>query len=245
MPDLHVIDDLPAFALNILEASEASRVRSHLDGCRECRREWLAYQETLAGLGELAPRHEPPLALRQSILAQAASSKAVSPTPAPTTVSERPSWKARAARWLTPSPAFGLAALILIAALAIGMLFQARQINSMKAMQRQGYASVLLNGTSNAPGAKGMVVYTLDGSSGFLVVNGLQPLAAGKQYQLWLIKNNQRTSGGVFSVNPEGYHVLEIASPIALTSYDAFGITIEPSGGSPGPTGAKVLGGKF
>ncbi|RJQ80137.1 MAG: anti-sigma factor [Desulfobacteraceae bacterium] len=32
-------------------------------------------------------------------------------------------------------------------------------------------------------------------------------------------------------------------SPRPLNSYRTFGITIEPRGGSPGPTGSKVLGG--
>jgi anti-sigma-K factor RskA len=59
---------------------------------------------------------------------------------------------------------------------------------------------------------------------------------------LWLIQDGQRTSGGVFSVSDEGYGSLWISSPEPLATYSAFGITIEPAGGSPGPTGDKVLG---
>ena len=53
----------------------------------------------------------------------------------------------------------------------------------------------------------------------------------------------QRTSGGVFSVYDEGYGVLKIDAPEPLISYQNVGITIEPAGGSPGPTGERVLGG--
>ena len=58
-----------------------------------------------------------------------------------------------------------------------------------------------------------------------------------------IIRDGQRASGGVFAVNDEGYGVLEVSSPDPLASYSAFGVTIEPEGGSPGPTGDKVLDG--
>ncbi len=62
------------------------------------------------------------------------------------------------------------------------------------------------------------------------------------QYQLWLIQDGQRTSGAVFSVNKYGYGSVWVSSPEPLSSYSDFGISIEPAGGSPGPTGDKVLG---
>ena len=81
-----------------------------------------------------------------------------------------------------------------------------------------------------------------DGDHGTLVVDSLAPLGQDQQYQLWLIQDGERTDGGVFSVNPEGYGSLWVETPQPLSSYSAFGITIEPAGGSPGPTGDKVLG---
>ena len=90
-----------------------------------------------------------------------------------------------------------------------------------------------------------MVVYTNDGRYGLLVVNKLTTLPDSQQYQLWLVKDGLRTDGGVFSVGKHGYFVMEIDSPERLTDYDSFGITIEPAGGSPGPTGERVLDGSF
>ncbi len=46
-------------------------------------------------------------------------------------------------------------------------------------------------------------------------------------------------------VSAEGYGSLSVESPKHLISYSQFGITIVPAGGSPGPTGEKVLGGQF
>jgi anti-sigma-K factor RskA len=77
------------------------------------------------------------------------------------------------------------------------------------------------------------------------VVDHLGALSPEQQYQLWLIQDGKRTSGGVFSVSSEGYASLVIASPLPLDAYSAFGVTIEPQGGSPAPTGEKVLGGNL
>jgi anti-sigma-K factor RskA len=77
------------------------------------------------------------------------------------------------------------------------------------------------------------------------VVDSLPVLDVTHQYQLWLIKDGKRTSGGVFSVSQAGYGALAISSPQPLKEFAAFGITIEPAGGSPGPTGDKVMGGSL
>jgi len=56
--------------------------------------------------------------------------------------------------------------------------------------------------------------------------------------------NGKRTNGGVFSVDQDGYAVMEVYAPQPLSAYPQFGITVEPAGGSPAPTGEKVMGGK-
>ena len=124
-------------------------------------------------------------------------------------------------------------------------IFLVNQVNRLSDMQKHGFGSVSLSSTQFAPKASGLMIYTNDGRYGLMVVNGLGQLPDGKQYQLWLTKDNVRTSGGVFSVSKYGYFVMEVHSHTLLTSYDSFGITIEPTGGSPAPPGNKVLGGKF
>jgi hypothetical protein len=47
----------------------------------------------------------------------------------------------------------------------------------------------------------------------------------------------------VFSVDAEGYGWLKVRAPQIFGVYQRAGITIEPRAGSPGPTGARVLGG--
>ena len=106
--------------------------------------------------------------------------------------------------------------------------------------------TVSLLGTEAAPEAQALLVIGSDGDEGGLVVEDLPVLDHYHQYQLWLIdRDGQRTSGAVFSVDADGYGTATVGSPLLLTSYVAFGVTIEPAGGSPGPTGQKVLGGAF
>ena len=100
-----------------------------------------------------------------------------------------------------------------------------------------------LAATSDTPQALGTLVIGQNGDYGSLVVDHLPTLDNDHQYQVWLSRNGERISAGLFSVNYEGYASLELQAPLPLILYDTIGITIEPSGGSPGPTGIKVLGG--
>jgi len=104
---------------------------------------------------------------------------------------------------------------------------------------------VTLLGTEIEPQASGLIVISRDGRHGTLVVDDLPALDETREYQLWLIRDGQRISGGVFSVSTDGYANQWIGAPEPLTAYSSFGVTIEPTGGSPGPTGEKVLGGEF
>jgi anti-sigma-K factor RskA len=140
-------------------------------------------------------------------------------------------------------PVWGLVSLILIVALAMSNLWLWGQLNRPQPVTEPGVMrSVALTGTEAATDATGLLVISTDGEHGTLVVEGLPDLGSEHQYQLWLIHDGQRTNGGVFSVDEEGYSSLTISSPQPLSSYSAVGITIEPTGGSPGPTGDRVLG---
>jgi anti-sigma-K factor RskA len=143
-------------------------------------------------------------------------------------------------------PAWGVASLALILALAVSNVLLWRQVNRPGiASNAQAMRSLALAGTASAPTAGGIVVISMDGEYGTLVVDNLPTLDKTQQYQLWLTQDGTRTSGAVFSVGRDGYISVPILAPEPLTHYSSFGVTVEPSGGSPHPTGAKVLGGTF
>ncbi|HSJ52112.1 MAG TPA: anti-sigma factor [Anaerolineae bacterium] len=231
----HVHDSLPAYALHCLDAEEALRVAEHLARCAECRAALLAYEAVVDRLALGAPDATPPARLKGQIMER------IQP---PQVAQRAPARREGRPWWQRAAPAWGLAALVLLVALVASNLWWWQR--SADAGQRVGPADmqvVAMTGTETAPGASGSLLITADGEYGTLIVDGLPALDPGLGYQLWLIRDGQRVSGGVFDVNDEGYGVLEVSSPEPLSSYTAFGVTVEPESGSPGPTGDKVLDG--
>lgn len=237
--ETHITELLPAYILDCLEKDETVMVAEHLAVCPACRAELAAYQAVADQLALAAPDVDPPVNLKRRLIAQVQAPRATAPAEP-----RLPWWQTLANLMRPAAPVWGLASLILVVALAVSNLLLWQRINQpVVTLYPRVMRIVTLIGTDVAPNAIGTVVISMDGEHGALVVDGLSPLDEQHQYQLWLIQNGQRTSGGVFSVDADGYGVLWVSSPEPLSSYNAFGITIEPAGGSPGPTGDKVLGG--
>jgi len=79
---------------------------------------------------------------------------------------------------------------------------------------------------------KGMVMYTAV----------LPPLPANKTYQLWLVPTTGTPiSAGIFAPEEHGTKKIWMAEVPVNTEAKAFAVTVEPAGGVPQPTGAKVL----
>jgi anti-sigma-K factor RskA len=239
--DLHVSEQLAAYALDCLDDQEMVQVAEHLAACPGCRAELQSYEAVVDRLALAAPDFVPPAELKDRVMGSLQTSQRV-----PRAVRRPSLWQRLAERLQGASPAWGLASLVLVTLLVITNLWWWRQADREGPMVTPGGMQVVaMAGTEAAPSAVGTLVISDDGEYGTLVVDGLPFLDQDHQYQLWLIRDGQRTSGGVFSVNDEGYGALWIASPEPLSSYPNFGITVEPAGGSPGPTGDKVLGGSL
>lgn len=236
--DSHVTESMPAYALGCLDEADAVLVSEHLAVCDDCRAELLAYQAVVDDLALAVPAAEAPPDLRRRLMER------TQPTRPYEFVQPRTSWWEQLTRLMRRSaPAWGLVSLAVIVALVVVNLWLWRQVSHQVDVPGPGILRTIpLIGTEAAPQATGLIIISADGEHGTLVVDSLAPLDRDQQYQLWLIQDGQRTDGGVFSVNPEGYGSLWVETTQPLSSYSAFGITIEPAGGSPGPTGDKVLG---
>ena len=100
--------------------------------------------------------------------------------------------------------------------------------------------AVALAGTPDAPQASG-VFYT-GPESGLLVLRGLPPLPAEQTYELWLIPGEGApVPAGLVQVGDGETHTFPIALAGQPTDFAAVGLSIEPAGGSPAPTGPIVL----
>jgi hypothetical protein len=109
---------------------------------------------------------------------------------------------------------------------------------------RPGVRAVTLAGSPAAPGGSAKLLLPPDGTEAGLVVAGLPPLPADRSYQVWFARPDQtRVSGGTFGVDERGDAVALVAVPASLAEFGRVGVTEEPAGGSPTPTGTNVLGG--
>jgi anti-sigma-K factor RskA len=235
MSDEHVLDSLPAYALSSLEAEEVRRVEEHLASCWICRNESNSFQTVAEQLSFAAPPAAPSPDLKERLMQRV---NATRPAQHARVQSVKRPWLERLL------PAWGLASLCLLIGLAGSNLFLWQRLNQLPiGTTSLGMRAVPLSAPLAGSSATGFVLISADGEDGALIVDGLPPLEAGKEYQLWLIRDGQRTSGAVFSTDENSYGGTRIRAPRSLLDYSAVGITIEPGGGSPQPTGTKVLGG--
>lgn len=239
-----IVDLIPAYALDALDEQEASTVKEHLEACPSCRTELRAYQVIASSMPLAVPQYQPPARVKTALMERVAASQSESqpqaaPQPAPQAA---PSWLERFNAFLRggfgPLRLAGLAAILVL--LASNLLLW-RQVADLRAAQPEMLGVINLTPAGNDPYATGVIIVSADRSHGTLVVDNLRLLPEDQQYQLWLVKDSYRVSGGVFSVDDEGYGALWVHSDEPLGNFTSFGITIEPHGGSEYPTGERVL----
>jgi anti-sigma-K factor RskA len=234
---MHVVEQLAAYALDCLDEEEAARVAEHLEGCAPCRRELRSYLEVTGRLALATPQAAPEAWVKRRVMQRVERARR-----AQEAAPRRTWWNALAGLFRRSAPAWGLAALAAIVALAAGNVWLWRQAHP-KTPRTAQMMVVAMVPDETAAGAQGRLVISSDGEYGSLVVENLPVPDAAHQYQVWLTQGTERISGGIFSVNSHGYGVLEILAPEPLMNYSTFSVTQEPLGGSPTPTSAVVLEG--
>lgn len=102
----------------------------------------------------------------------------------------------------------------------------------------QEYKMVALAGTPAHTSARARVLYNGASHHVYLDVQQLPNLPAGKQYQLWALDKGKPVDAGVLAANTAAGDSLQQMKDIA--SAQAFAMTVEPTGGSAGPTLATM-----
>jgi len=231
----HVTELLAEFVLGLLAEDETNTVAEHLTVCESCRVEYMGLKEVADDLPLALSQATPPPEVKNRLMA------AIHARQPKTLPAAQPSlWQRLVTLMRQRAPAFALAIIVI---LALGNLMQWNQTAQPDIQPSPSMHVVTLASTENTPNAMGTLIMDQAGHYGTLVVDRLAELDPGLQYQVWLILDGNRTSAGLFSVNYDGYASLELTAPQPLINYDSIGITIEPAGGSPAPTGARVLGG--
>jgi anti-sigma-K factor RskA len=96
------------------------------------------------------------------------------------------------------------------------------------------YKLVALAGTPAHPTAHARVLFNKVAHRVYVDVAQLPPLPPGKQYQLWALDNGKPVDAGVLTAATTAGTGLQQMKDIA--SAQAFAMTVEPTGGSAGPT---------
>jgi hypothetical protein len=228
MPGCPHRDEVIAHAFHQLPPERESALQAHLMACSACRQEHDEIMATVGHLGLAAPETTPPADLRAKVIRRVTET-------ANGTGNRRPMRKARVRVW----PAAAAAAVLIIAFGSYAVLRDNGLFSSIQAGRTE--RRVNLQGVGNA--ASGRVSFARERSGVRITVEaaGLAPLPPGEVYQLWLIKDGKRTSGGTFVVNADGTGSTSTWLP-GDAPFDALGVTHEPDAFGNQPRGPKVMG---
>jgi len=104
---------------------------------------------------------------------------------------------------------------------------------------------ILMAGQETNPDGYGKIIWDPENERALLQVANLPEPADDKDYQLWLIKDQQSpVSAGIFSFEQSStdlfYRIDQLNEPPSDVS-NTFAVTLEPKGGAPQPTGSMYL----
>lgn len=248
---------LPEYLLGQVSPEDREELESHLRGCEGCREEVRALGEVLTRLAQGVPQVSPPPGLWERLRREAGAP--------PRRRRVVPAWPALAAGIL-----LGLAGVVVggvgwvqgraqlarverrLAAVELSLQEAQRRVEWLAQVAHAQMVSTYMAVTGEAKpmpvraaeGASpvwGMLVIHPEGRMAVLMVEGLASPGPGRVYQVWLVRDGRRESGGTFLPNEAGWAEVLLEPPRPLWNYHRIGVTVEPEGGSPSPTGPPVL----
>ncbi len=213
-----------AYALDALDPDERAVFETHLEGCAACRADVADFTDVAGDLAA-ATAATPPPSMRDAVLTEIAQTR-----------QERPAVRqiAEARR----RPRSGL--LLAVAAAVVGLIAGAAIV--LTVIDRGSDADVVLSApdaiSTPLEGTEGTVRVVWSGELGQAVLlgDGLADPGDGREYELWAIVEDGPLPAGLFTPDDGSVEAVFDLDP-AATSPAAWGITNEPEGGSPAPTG--------
>ena len=224
-----LIHDLtPAYALDALGPDEQRRYEDHLARCERCREELVSLRETTAALAYAVDAPAPPPALRERILAQAASERR-------NVVPLRRPWFGPA---LAATASVAAAAAIVLAIWA-GSLDRSLDRDRAALQQRDAVIAILASKDARRiplSGGNGSLVVARDGEAA-LALSGLERAPEGKTYQAWVMERGEPRPAGTFEGGAQS--VLRLTRRVERGTTVA--VTVEREGGAQRPTTRPLL----
>lgn len=225
---------IAAYVLDAVPADEVAAVRSHLLTCEECMAEADSYSSVTTRLPLTVEPEELPAGFADRVMAQVREER-------PAVAEAAPAAKRR--WWNMASLVASAAMLLIVAVLGVSLIDARNDVRREREINEWLLSSEGLR--MRGAGVKAAVVPDDDGA--VFVAQGLTDLRRDRVYQLWLMQgacDPEETgpctveSAGTF--RPEnGRVVLDVTQ--SLEGYSRAAVTVEPEGGSEGPTTDPII----
>ncbi|SED45805.1 Anti-sigma-K factor RskA [Amycolatopsis tolypomycina] len=217
--ELHTLTG--AYALDAVSDVDRAEFERHLGRCAACRQEVAELRATGARLA-VAAAVDPPPSLKPLVLADVARTRQLPPkVPVTRRLSRAKTWQLRVSL-------FGAAAAAVVA-VVLGVARTPAPVDPV--LGAPDAAAIEGTGQGHAT-----LVVSRSRHQAVLLASDLPALDAGHVYQVWLIGPGGARSAGLMTAEPSQRMLVADLPP----DVDRIGITVEPAGGSPGPTTPAV-----
>jgi anti-sigma-K factor RskA len=256
-------DRLEDYLNGSLSEAEGLAMERHAESCPACRERLQELEEGASLVWLTVAQVEPPAGLRERVMT------AVRAMPRPTRLAVAPAAARPARRPWWRVPLSQIAAVLSVVALALALALGgwvvalngelsrqaaengrlrdqlSRQRDAMYVLMSPTLVERPLAGSEGAPAARGRAYLDPPRQQGMVVASDLPQPEPGRAYQVWLRGKDGVVSAGLLRMDDRGtgYALLEPDSP--LDQYETIGISLEPAGGSPQPTGPRMLSGSL
>ncbi|MBM7517338.1 anti-sigma factor [Nocardioides nitrophenolicus] len=227
--DAHALSG--AYAVDALDDVERARFEAHLAQCADCREEVDGLRETAALLGT-ADLVSPPAAVRDQVLA---GIERIRPLPP-----RRAGGARTVLRRRTPLLLAVAAAVVLLLGVGVATLqpWAGDEPQQLTAAERILAAPDASRVEKTFPdGSTATVVVSRSEGRALIRTTGMAPAPEGRAYELWLqTPAGEMVPAGLMPDEADTTYVLDGDASRAT----GVGITVEPDGGSPQPTGDPI-----
>lgn len=260
-------EDFDLYVLGTLDLEERDAIELHLTHCAECASRLEEARARMATLALAAPLETPPAVVRDRLMQRLHAERQKLRRGSPDAASPFWRWVMPFGQWAVMAPAlFSIILLVAAGWMAAENRRMSAEVSQLEKTQEDLEAArneqtaevararsvlevltaadtlkITLVAGAAPPAPQGKAFYNPSKGLVFYAAN-LPSLPANKAYELWLVPASGNPIGaGVFSTDAHGNGEVILPTLPAGVTAKAFAVTLEPAGGSPTPTGAKVL----
>lgn len=226
--DLHHL--AAAYALDALDERERTEFEAHYPACDICRDEVEQFRET-AGLLAGASVVTPPSSLKESVLGEISRNRQLSPIDTAERDRRGHRFSSRFSSSSLLASAAAIVALVVGAALMVSLRDGRSPVEEVLAAPDAVVTT--LEVTPDGSGGTFQVVWSAERDRVAVLGNDLPDPGPDRVYELWAIVGDTPVPAGLFDPDDGS---LRAAAAIDDVDAAAWGVTIEPDGGSPSPT---------